>query len=255
MYGLKILWGLLINIDLVLQVLLIFGLILCMTPWKEWGKRCVVIVLIPFLVLSLTPMGRWMITSLENRFVEQHSIPPDVTGLILLSGSFSLSETETRNRPVYNKVAARLFEFIELAHQYPHLKLLVTGTPLEIKFTREVLKKHGINLKRVIFEDQSLTTKDNAYNSYALINPGDTRWALITSAYHMPRSVSLFRGAGWNILPYPVDYQTSGTYSFKSWLSGLDHLNILAASAAIKEWAGLVNNYLEGHSKELYPRQ
>ena len=217
MYGLKILWGLLINIDLVLQALLIFGLILCMTPWKEWGKRCVVIVLIPFLILSLTPMGRWMVTTLENRFAQQGDLPPDVVGLILLGGSFALQETEIRNRPVYNKVAARLFEFIELAHKYPNLKILVTGTPLEIKFTQEVFKNHGIDLGRVIFENQSTNTKDNAYNSYALIKPQNDRWALVTSAYHMPRAVGLFRGAGWNIFPFPVDYQTAGNYGMNTW--------------------------------------
>lgn len=255
MYGLKFLWGLLVNIDLILQGLLMLGLILCVTPWKEWGKRCVIIVLIPFLILSLTPMGRWMVTSLENRFEQLGDLPPDVVGLILLGGSFALEETKIKNRPVYNKAAARLFEFIELAHKYPNLKILVTGTPLEIKFTKEILKRHGIDVKRIIFEDQSSNTRDNAYNSYTLIQPHNERWALVTSAFHMPRAVGLFRGAGWNILPYPVDYQTSGNYGFTTWISGLDRLNILAFSTAIRQWAGLINHYLEGDSKELYPQE
>ena len=36
--------------------------------------------------------------------------------------------------------------------------------------------------------------------------PGE-RWLLVTSAYHMPRSVGLFRKAGFSIEPYPVDWR------------------------------------------------
>ena len=32
----------------------------------------------------------------------------------------------------------------------------------------------------------------------------------MTSALHMPRSVGSFRAAGWQIVPYPVDYTTTG---------------------------------------------
>jgi uncharacterized SAM-binding protein YcdF (DUF218 family) len=32
-------------------------------------------------------------------------------------------------------------------------------------------------------------------------------WLLLTSAFHMPRSVALFRKAGWNVTPYPVDFR------------------------------------------------
>ena len=33
------------------------------------------------------------------------------------------------------------------------------------------------------------------------------RWLLVTSAYHMPRSVGLFRKAGFAVEPYPVDWR------------------------------------------------
>jgi uncharacterized SAM-binding protein YcdF (DUF218 family) len=34
--------------------------------------------------------------------------------------------------------------------------------------------------------------------------PGE-RWLLVTSAYHMPRAVGLFRKVGFAVEPYPVD--------------------------------------------------
>ena len=40
--------------------------------------------------------------------------------------------------------------------------------------------------------------------------PGE-RWLLITSAFHMPRSVGLFRKAGFAVEPYPVDWRVGAT--------------------------------------------
>jgi uncharacterized SAM-binding protein YcdF (DUF218 family) len=31
------------------------------------------------------------------------------------------------------------------------------------------------------------------------------RWVLVTSAYHMPRSIGIFRKVGFEVEPYPVD--------------------------------------------------
>jgi uncharacterized SAM-binding protein YcdF (DUF218 family) len=39
-------------------------------------------------------------------------------------------------------------------------------------------------------------------------------WLLVTSAWHMPRSMALFQREGWNVTPYPVDYRTG---SFTPW--------------------------------------
>jgi len=73
--------------------------------------------------------------------------------------------------------------------------------------TRNLLESLGFDMSRVTFENKSKTTIENAKLSFELIQPkpGD-KWLLVTSAYHLPRAVGLFRGAGWNVIPYPVDY-------------------------------------------------
>ncbi len=243
--------GILINLDLVVQMFALLGLILCVTPWKKWGQRIVVIALIPLFIIILTPFGPWMMTHLEERFPEQKSISEEAKGLILLGGTFSEEKSRLQQRPIYNQSAARLFEFIAVAQKFSTLKILVTGTPLETKLTRDVFKEHGIDLTRVTFEEESSSTKDNADKSYALIQPGNDRWILVTSAFHMPKAVGLFRAAGWNVLPYPVNYQTSGMYGIKQKV-GRD--NIYAFTRAIAQYAGLLYHYLKGETKELYPR-
>ena len=62
-------------------------------------------------------------------------------------------------------------------------------------------------------------------------------WILITSAVHMPRAVGAFRRAGWNIIPYPVDYTTEGS-GRTTWWKGLGG-GLKRFGGGLKEWIGL----------------
>ena len=76
---------------------------------------------------------------------------------------------------------------------------------------RQVLLQRALGLppERVRVEDRSRTTYENAVFSARL--PGvDTAkpWLLLTSAWHMRRSLATFQKAGWNVTPYAVDFST-----------------------------------------------
>jgi uncharacterized SAM-binding protein YcdF (DUF218 family) len=75
----------------------------------------------------------------------------------------------------------------------------------EAAVVKQVLGGLGVDLERVVFEDRSRNTFENARYSKDLIvpKPGEC-WLLITSAYHMPRAVGVFRKVGWDVLPYPT---------------------------------------------------
>ena len=83
-----------------------------------------------------------------------------------------------------------------------------------------------------------------------LPQPG-SRWILVTSAAHMPRSMGSFEAAGWTgVIPYPVDY-TTGTdfeqlYSLR--------LGFNSMRQTLHEIAGLVVYRLTARSSELLPR-
>jgi len=112
----------------------------------------------------------------------------------------------------------------------------------------------GMDTGRVIFERESRNTFENVADSKALVHPapGET-WILVTSAFHMPRSVGLFRAQGWPVIPDPVDYKT-GTGQYEAGGFSIDltgHLDLL--SQAIKEWIGLLANRIMGHSETFFP--
>src|SRR5690606_5665056 len=74
-----------------------------------------------------------------------------------------------------------------------------------------LLEALGVGRERLILENQSRDTFENAQFTRRLVQPveGET-WLLLTSAFHMPRSMELFRKAGFQVTPWPVDYRTTG---------------------------------------------
>ena len=115
------------------------------------------------------------------------------------------------------------------------------------------LAAFGIPRERLILENKSRNTAENAEFSYQLANPqpGET-WLLVTSAFHMPRSVGLFRKAGFPVIAWPVDYRTSGKEGI-----GLFRDNpadsLQNTTMAVREWLGLIAYWLSGKIDQLLP--
>jgi uncharacterized SAM-binding protein YcdF (DUF218 family) len=73
----------------------------------------------------------------------------------------------------------------------------------------------------VIYESASRTTYENAIFSAALPQVDRSKpWLLLTSAYHMPRAMAVFRKTGWNVTAYPVDFRTGEQTPWTQWGNG-----------------------------------
>lgn len=111
----------------------------------------------------------------------------------------------------------------------------------------------GIPRERLIAETTSRNTDENAQNSRELLaSEGLGPCLLITSAFHMPRSVGLFRKAGIDVTPWPVDYRTSGnlpvTLDFTQ-----PTLNSQQMATALREWVGLAAYRMLGRIDDVFP--
>jgi uncharacterized SAM-binding protein YcdF (DUF218 family) len=74
----------------------------------------------------------------------------------------------------------------------------------------------------------------------------------VTSAYHMPRSIGLFRKAGFAVQPYPVDWRVGGRADLlKFGVVSVDGL--VRVDIGIREWMGLVAYWIAGKSSEFFP--
>jgi uncharacterized SAM-binding protein YcdF (DUF218 family) len=209
--------------------------------------------------LAVLPAGLWL-GPLENRFPPPHSLPAGVDGVIVLSGALDVKRSHRRGRPEMTEAADRVTGLLELAQRYAGAKLVFTGGTdallddrhREADFIPNLLDRMGVATGRLILERESRNTHENAVLSKALARPrpGET-WLLVTSAFHMPRAVGVFRRSGWEVIPYPVDYRSVGR---PDWTSPPDLLRGLAeVSLATKEWVGLIAYRLLGWSDSLFP--
>jgi len=81
------------------------------------------------------------------------------------------------------------------------------------------------------------------------------QWVLITSAFHMPRSLGCFRKEGFKVIPFPVDYKTKldNALSLTSFLPTLG--NIGNFNVAFHEWTGLIAYRLTGYTDSVFSEQ
>jgi uncharacterized SAM-binding protein YcdF (DUF218 family) len=111
----------------------------------------------------------------------------------------------------------------------------------------------GIARERIVLEELSRTTWENADKLRAILKPRPgQRFLLVTSAFHMPRAMGTFRAAGYDVTAWPVDYRTAGLLDAlsprTSICGGLEMLDV-----AFKEWVGLVAYRLSGRSTAFWP--
>jgi len=242
-----------------LVLILALGLLLRLFGRRRTGR---VLMGGSFAVIFLTavlPVGGWLLSPLENRFPVP-TLPERVDGIVVLGGAIQPGISLDRKAVSLNGSVERLVAFADLARRYPSAKLVFTGGSGDLMRpdAREgdalgpFLDAVGIARERVIIERDSRNTDDNARFSKALVKPqpGET-WVLITSARHMPRSVGIFRHAGWPVIPYPADYLTTRTVGWSFGFNvagGLDALD-----EAAYEWLGLGYYKLSGRIDSWFP--
>ncbi len=241
-----------INIDMVFVVLLVMGGVLFAFKKNTWGKRLILTGCSGFVFFAIVPVGLWTLEALENRFPKIERIPQDAKGVILLGGSFDRITTYGRGETAYNLAAGRFIRFVQLIPHHPHLRFVFTGNPFEVETAKKELQALNIAPSPLLFEGDSKDTKDNAFKTAAMLHPKpQDKWILMTSAYHMPRAVGLFRKAGFTVIPYPVDYHTPGKY--EPWFFIGLQLNLDGWHASAREWLGMVANFFMGRSDEVFP--
>ncbi|HJO10837.1 MAG: hypothetical protein CMQ17_13495 [Gammaproteobacteria bacterium] len=210
------------------------------------------------MVIGFLPLGDWLISPLESRFTHNPALPEQVDGIIVLGGALAPKLSATWDQPELGGGADRLTTFLALARQYPQAELVFTGgsgslTDQEFKEAVAVeglFNQLGLKDRGVIYESESRNTFENAVYTKELMQPGDgENWVLITSAFHMPRSIGIFCGLDWPVFPYPVDHQADKDDLWRVELGFGGHLGMLDLS--IKEWVGLFAYRITGRTSQL----
>jgi uncharacterized SAM-binding protein YcdF (DUF218 family) len=215
---------------------------------------------VALLAIGLLPIGAWLLAPLEDRFPPSPALPQQVDGVIMLGGALDHDLTVARRQLVLRDPGERFVALVRLARRYPEARLVLAegkGSLGPREFEEALPAKPffadlGIDRGRVIVEYQARNTYENGLLTKRLVNyQAGQQWILITSAWHMPRAVGVFRKAGWPVIPYPVDYRTNGTsigYRGLDLKGGLERFSLGA-----REWVGLLGYRILGWSDEWLP--
>ncbi|GJL80188.1 MAG: hypothetical protein NPINA01_31770 [Nitrospinaceae bacterium] len=256
----KLLWDLLAPEKVVL-FLLVLGAILIWTRRSEAGRWLISLGTILLLIPVVFPLNNFLLKPLEERFPVPAELPETIDGIIVLGGSERSVITSTRGQPSLNQAGERLTTFIALARRYPQARLVYAGGAGSLykqnyksnETARQLFLQLGLNPDHVLFDEKARNTAENAANILNLIEQKpEGNWILITSAFHIPRAVGIFRKLGWNVIAYPVDYQTSGQLKL-DWKVASLH-NFLEFSRGLHEWTGLFAYWMTGKTLELFPK-
>jgi uncharacterized SAM-binding protein YcdF (DUF218 family) len=239
----------------------LLGLLLLPTRFARAGRALAFASLIVLAIFGLSPVGNALMIPLEDRFPRWDAARGAPDGIIVLGGAISPDVSAARDEVALNEAAERLTVAAELARRYPAVRIVFSGGSgaliydegAEAPFALRLLEDLGIPRARILLEDRSRNTMENAIFSKALIQPKPgERWLLVTSAHHLPRAIGVFRKMGFPVEPYPVDWRTRGAADALRPFATLGD-GLRRSDAAVREWVGLAVYWLTGRSSALFP--
>lgn len=244
-----------------LIVLGIAGALLLLSRFAALGRKLLVVSVVLLAICGFSPLGNIVLYPLEQRFPPWDATRGAPDGIIVLGGPIDADLSVAHDTPVIRGAPDRIIAAAALARQYPNARVVFTGgssnlisnDAREADFAGEIFQSLGIDRSRLTMERRSRNTYENAEFSKAVAAPrAGERWLLVTSAFHMPRSIGLFRKAGFAVEPYPVDWRVGGLADLLSFTlyaeDGLGRTN-----TGLREWLGLIAYRTTGKTGELLP--
>ncbi len=208
----KIVAPLFFPLSLCLEILIVGIFLLWFTRRQKTGKIIVTVGVIFFVALSYGAASEILLRPLEYKYPPMTGVSTilDIKWVVVLSGG----HTPDAQLPITGQLSdaslVRLVEGVQIHRKLPKSKLVLSGGGVfsevtEAKVMMDVAIALGMNAKDLVLESESKDTKDQARLIHKIV--GDSRFILVTSASHMPRSMALFLKKGMQPIPAPVGHK------------------------------------------------
>lgn len=240
-------------------VLIVFALV---RLWKK-PRQASMALLSALLILLLTSNG-WVTRSLV-RSLEYQNIPtelPNAEAIVVLGGA-TKPAISPRPSVDLSEESDRIFYAAQLYHQNKAPLVILSGgridwsgnAPPESTDMAIILQQLGVPASAIIQEPNSLNTYENAVNVKKILQARSIgQVLLVTSAMHMPRSLSIFKRQEIAVVAAPTDFLTHDhDWQYLSNTPQSTLLNLLPDAErlgqftrAFKEYVGLVVYRLRG---------
>ena len=183
-------------------------------------------------------------------------------GIVVLGGAVNDALSAARGQTIFDEGGERITEAVILAKRFPQARVVYTsgtnsvfgGSSNEAARARDLMVAMGVARDRITIEDKARNTEENASFTAAIVHPEPSqRWAVVTSAFHMPRAMGVFEKAGFHPIAYPVSYYTDGRGPMICAQLSNPVLNLESFTLAAHEWIGLAAYWASGRIDRLFP--
>lgn len=221
----------------------------------RWRRRLLLTAAVLGVLLTNGALVNEALLAWELPPVRLQDVPRSDVG-VLLSG-VTRTHKSPHDRVYLSEGADRFTNAVWLYRAGKIRYILVTGGSGELKDVvhteaaelADLLRLSGVPAERILLEERSRNTHENALYSKQLLaqHPNLQSLVLITSAFHQRRALGCFRKVGLSPVPFPAGYYSldrSPTLDY--WLlpdaGSLSRWNVL-----LHEWAGYVVYKLMGY--------
>ena len=256
----KLVWALLSPMNIIVVLVCLIALLLWLNK-VSLAKLLASILFVVNLPLLIYPVSDYLIYPLEQRFQKPEVMPSNVDGIIILGGAEDLKVSVSWQQAEVSGAADRYIAAAELAELYPTTPVIYTGGSGLLRFqtndgiglsiAQTLFENIGVEQHRLIIESQSRNTDENFLLTKPLLPREEGNYFLITSAFHMPRSVGIAQQQNINVIPYPVDYRSNQPVLRQWSMDYHAHMGVL--EIAWREWIGLTVYFLTGKTSDWFP--
>jgi uncharacterized SAM-binding protein YcdF (DUF218 family) len=178
----------------------ILGFLLLLKKKKKWGRAFLFSSIFFYYIFSITPVTDFLLMSLEEKYkvLPVEEMPRAENVVLLLGGRES--------------DVLRGSEVLRIWHlSEGRMKIIISGTDPVIatsedaQAVRSFFINRGVDPDDIIIEGKSRNTRENVANVQEIV--GEKPFFLVTSAFHMERSIVEFERVGGNPIPAPTDFK------------------------------------------------
>ena len=184
--------------------------------WRHDPKLALIIaaVTFAFYLLCIGLIAEKNLGALEAEYSPPADIESSGADVVIMLGGGAIPDVPDVDGPgaLCASPANRLLTAVRIQRKL-NIPILLSGgqvysdTGAEAKIARKILMSLGVEDKDIIVETQSINTTQNAKFSAEILREKNLhKPILVTSAFHMSRSVLNFEQQGVEVIPYPTDY-------------------------------------------------
>lgn len=237
----------------IISVLLLLAAFLRNAKWKRRAFLAGLILLLFFAndFIANEAMHAWEVRTVAYKDMKPHNLG------IVLTGS-TVPNLKPNDRVYFNRGADRVTHTVQLYKLGLLKKILISGgtgtltgedEPEADKF-RKAMIMMGVDSANIMIENETRNTYESAVAVKPMLDSMQYRaedCLLITSAFHMRRSLACYRKAGVELEPFSTDFYAHPRRYSVDVLFIPKYEAIGLWQKLIKEWVGLLAYKLAGH--------